>query len=434
MATKAKKISKFINNPFDFILCIVVFILLALGIVMVLSASAPSALAEGGESYQYAGKQLLFGIMGLVSMFIISKIDYRNYKKFYWPIYIISCVILLLVLIPKLGITANGARRWFMLPGLGQFQPSELTKIGLIIFYAGYLSDHKNEMKDFWKGFVRPFCFILPPIAILYFIQNHLSASLIIAMITCVIMIMAGARMLHFICSGIAVGGSAVAYLVYKITSSSGGDDFRISRIISFLDPWADAADTGWQVVQSLYAIGSGGLFGTGLGGSKQKYLYISEPQNDFIFSIIAEELGFIGCIIIIALFAIFIWRGMLIAMKAPDTFGGLVATGITSLVAIQVILNIAVVTSSMPNTGIPLPFFSAGGTALFILLSSVRYLTKHFKSRQKSLTILGTVPKGEKRSFGDRSAILILGGKNEGNYCSCRYRGTYKPRNCNSK
>lgn len=334
----------------------------------------------------YAGKQLLFGVLGIIFMFIISKIDYRFYKKFYWPIYFASCGILLLVLIPKLGVTVNGATRWVGIPGLGQFQPSELTKIGLIVFYAGYLSDHKNEIKDFWKGFVKPFCFILPPIAILYFVQNHLSASLIIGMITCVMIIIAGARMIYFIACGISGGAAIGAYLLYKI-NSGGSDSFRISRIISFLDPWADATDTGWQVVQSLYAIGSGGLFGTGLGGSKQKYLYISEPQNDFIFSIIAEELGFIGCLIIIALFAIFIWRGILIAIKAPDSFGSLLATGITSLVAIQVILNIAVVTSSVPNTGIPLPFFSYGGTALFILLCSVRYSAQHFKSRNKSIT-----------------------------------------------
>ena len=193
-------------------------------------------------------------------------------------------------------------------------------------------------------------------------------------MIACVMMIIAGARMLHFICSGLLAGGVLGAYLVYAINSGGSESNFRIDRIVSFLDPWADATDTGWQVVQSLYAIGSGGLFGTGLGGSKQKYLYISEPQNDFIFSIVAEELGFIGCVIIICLFAAFIWRGILIAMKAPDSFGALLATGITSLVAIQVILNIAVVTSSMPNTGIPLPFFSYGGTALLVLLCSVRY------------------------------------------------------------
>lgn len=327
-AKKVKKISKFVNQPFDFILCIVVFILLALGIVMVLSASAPSALAENAESYAYAGRQLFFGILGLISMFILSKIDYRFYKKYYWPIYFISCAILLLVVVPGLGREANGARRWVAFPGIGQFQPSELTKIGLIIFFAGYLSDHKDELRDFWKGFVKPLCFLIPPIGILYLVQNHLSASMIIAMIACIMMIIAGARMLHFISAG-AIGGAGLgALLIYKITNGAaqGSDSFRMGRILSFLNPWEDPQGTGWQVIQSLYAIGSGGIFGVGLGESKQKYLYISEPQNDFIFSIVAEELGFIGCIAIIAIFAILIWRGILIAIKSPDIYGSLVA------------------------------------------------------------------------------------------------------------
>lgn len=381
MQKAQKKTSKFVNKPFDFLLCIVIFILLALGIVMVLSASAPSALAETGKTYTYAGRQLLFGVLGIVFMFIFSKIDYRFYKKFYWMIYFASWIILLLVLIPGLGIEANGARRWVSIPGLGQFQPSELTKIGLIIFFAGYLSDHKDELRDFWKGFVKPFTFLIPPIFVLYIFQNHLSASLIIFMITCVMLVISGARLLYFIISGAAVGTGLIGYLIYRI-SSGGSDSFRIGRIVSFLDPWADPTGTGWQVIQSLYAIGSGGLFGAGLGESKQKYLYISEPQNDFIFSIVAEELGFIGCAVILILFAILIWRGILIAIKAPDTFGSLLATGIVSLVSIQAILNIAVVTSSIPNTGIPLPFFSYGGTALFILLCSMRNTFKYFKSR----------------------------------------------------
>ena len=155
---------------------------------------------------------------------------------------------------------------------------------------------------------------------------------------------------------------------------------FRLSRITTFLNPWNDIRGDGWQIVQSLYAIGSGGLFGAGLGESKQKFLYIPEPHNDFIFSVLAEELGFIGCAAVIILFAVFIWRGLLIAMKAPDMFGSLVAVGITSLIGLQAIMNIAVVTSSMPNTGIPLPFFSYGGTALVILLCSVRHITKYIK------------------------------------------------------
>ncbi|MGN1326881.1 MAG: FtsW/RodA/SpoVE family cell cycle protein [Clostridia bacterium] len=255
----------------------------------------------------------------------------------------------------------------------GQFQPSEITKIGMIIFYAGYLSDHKNELKDFWKGFVKPFCFLAPPIAILFFVQNHLSTSLVIGIIVSVMMLMAGCRVVHFMFAGL-VGIAGVALVLIK-GQADGSGSFRLDRIKTFFDPWSDASGTGYQMVQSLYAIGSGGLFGVGLGNSKQKYLYIPEPQNDFIFAIVAEELGFVGCVAIIALFAIFVWRGIVISMKAPDMFGSLLAVGITTLVAVQAIINIAVVTASIPTTGMSLPFFSYGGTALLLLLASVGIL-----------------------------------------------------------
>ena len=170
-------------------------------------------------------------------------------------------------------------------------------------------------------------------------------------------------------------------YILAKFFNKGG---YRLERVVSFLDPWKDAQDSGWQIIQSLYAIGSGGLFGVGLGNSKQKYLYISEPHNDFIFAVLAEELGFFGCVIVIALFGIFIWRGILIAMKAPDMFGSLLATGITSLIGIQVIMNIAVVTSSMPVTGVALPFFSYGGTSLIILLCAVGILLNISRQTQK--------------------------------------------------
>ncbi len=262
----------------------------------------------------------------------------------------------------------------------GQFQPSEITKIGLIIFYAGYLSDHKSELKDFWRGFVKPLLFLAVPVLILYKIQNHLSVSLVIAIVSFVMMLMAGVRMLHFMGAGL-LGVSGLGLLLIKgqmdkirgVAAES--DSFRIDRIKTFFDPWSDATGTGYQMIQSLYAIGSGGLFGVGLGNSKQKYLYIPEPQNDFIFAIVAEELGFVGCVIIIALFAIFVWRGIVISMKAPDMFGSLMAIGITTLVGVQAIINIAVVTASIPTTGMALPFFSYGGTALVILLASVGVL-----------------------------------------------------------
>lgn len=368
MTKNKKTVPNFINNQFDFILFVIIIILLSLGTVMVLSASAPSAIAESGNSYSYVIQQLKAAILGIILMLIISKIDYRLYKKFYKAIYWISVLILLLVLIPGLGLSSNGATRWIDLKFI-QFQPSELTKIGLIVFYAGYLADHKSELKSFWKGFVKPLIYILPPIAILYFVQNHLSASVVIGAVTCVMMIMAGCRLLYFVIAGLI--GALVMTVGIIALQATGKGGFRIKRIMSFMDPWADATEVGWQAVQGLYAIGSGGLFGVGLGESKQKYLYIPEPHNDFIFSILAEELGFVGCVIVILLFAIFIWRGILIAIKSPDMFGSLLATGITTLIGVQVIINIGVVTSSIPNTGMPLPFFSYGGTALLILLCS---------------------------------------------------------------
>ncbi len=197
-------------------------------------------------------------------------------------------------------------------------------------------------------------------------------------------MVIAGTRIRDFLTIGVGTAGAGIGALVL-MAKLTGKGNFRFDRLTSFLDPWADASGDGWQVIQSLYAIGSGGVFGAGLGQSKQKYLYLPYPQNDFIFSVLAEELGFVGCTIVILLFAIFIWRGILIAMKAPDTFGSLLAVGITALIGIQVIINIAVVTNSMPVTGMPLPFFSYGGTALIILLCSVGVLLNISRNMNKA-------------------------------------------------
>lgn len=374
------------KSQVDFILIVLIIILLLFGIVMVLSASAPSALAEGNDAYTYVTRQIQFAILGLAIMWFVSKIDYRIYRKFYWPIYWISIGVLLLVLIPGLGVESGGASRWINL-GFTQFQPSEITKIGLIIFYAGYLTDHKADLRSFKKGFVIPLLYLIPPVAIALFIQNHLSVGIIMSAITFVMMLMAGCRLLYFVLSGLIVGGGGITALaIYLNTAgaSAGDDSFRLGRILNFMDPWQDPTGKGWQTIQSLYAIGSGGLFGVGLGESRQKYLYVSEPQNDFIFSILAEELGFVGCVVVIILFALFIWRGIIIAMKAKDMFGSLLATGITSLVMIQTVLNIGVVTNSIPNTGISLPFFSAGGTALIMLLGMCGILLNISRTKSK--------------------------------------------------
>jgi len=369
-----KGFSSFLNNPVDFTLVITVLLLLSLGLVMVLSASSPTSLQENGNSYKYFIKQLGFAVVGLIGMFFVSKIDYRIFQKFYKPAWWFSIALLLAVLL--FGTTGGGAKRWLSL-GFFSFQPSEIVKFFMIIFYAGILVKNRNELGKFWKGLIKHLIFVVP-IIILLILEPHLSTSIVIIITCCVMIITAGCKFWQFCATGlVSLGGigSLATILYFSSEFFRGKFQYAVTRITTFMDPWKYASDEGYQVIQSLYAIGSGGLFGTGLGDSKQKYLYLPEPHNDFIFSVLAEELGFVGCLLIFILFGIFIWRGILIAMKAPDMFGSLVAIGITTLVGIQFIINIAVVTSSMPATGMQLPFFSYGGTALLILLCEVGVL-----------------------------------------------------------
>lgn len=375
MAKKGKSFSSFLNNPIDFTLVITILLLLTIGLIMVLSASSPSALSESGDSYKYFSKQLLFAIFGIVAMIFISKIDYRFYKKFYKHAWWISLV--LLVLVKVIGKNINGSQRWIYLSETLSFQPSELVKILMIVFYAGILTKNRDILGKYKDGFIKHLLMLAPIIGLLM-LQPHFSASIVIVGICSIMMIVAGCKFRHF---AFTAGSIGIPIIIALILFSP----YRLQRVVTFLDPWQDPTDTGWQVIQSLYAIGSGGLFGAGLGESKQKYLYIPEPHNDFIFSILGEEMGFIGCAIVLILFAIFIWRGVLIAMKAPDMFGSLIAVGITALVAIQVIINVAVVTSSMPATGMPLPFFSYGGTALFVLLCEMGVLLNVSRASNKT-------------------------------------------------
>ena len=376
---KNKTFSSFVNNPIDFTLVITVLLLLSIGLIMVLSASSPSALAEDGNSYSYFTKQLIFAVLGIIAMLFISKVDYRFYQKFYKYAWVISFVLLALVLVA--GDEINGATRWISITETLSFQPSEAVKLLMIIFYAGILVKNRDELPKYGKGFIKHLIF-LAPIILLLLLEPHFSASIVIIGICSIMMIMAGCKFWHFLVTGGVIGIPAAIALI--VTSP-----YRLQRVTTFLDPWKDASDTGWQVIQSLYAIGSGGLFGAGLGESKQKYLYIPEPHNDFIFSILGEELGFVGCAVVIILFAILIWRGILIAMKAPDMFGSLLAIGITALIAIQVVINIAVVTSSMPATGMPLPFFSYRWYCFIYIIVRDGNFIKYIKSISKRIKIL---------------------------------------------
>ena len=368
MAVKEKEQLKLIvkKKALDYGLLIVVLVLLAIGLVMILSASAPYALRTEGDSYFYVKKQLIFAVIGIICMLVISKIDYRilNSRLSYLA-YIGGLGLMALVLVPGIGVERNGALRWIKIAGI-QFQPSEIMKIGLILILATLIAKEPSRIKKFWSGLVPILCTALPVFGLLV-IQDHLSAMMITAVIVAVIIFAAGAKIIHLLPIGGVAGAAA---FLYAYTS-----EFRRKRLMIFLDPWQDPQNNGWQIIQSLYAIGSGGLFGVGLGKGVQKYMYIAEPHNDFILSTWAEETGLIGVILVILLFAIFIWRGIVISMKAPDMFGSLVAIGITGMIGIQAIFNIAVISSSMPVTGISLPFFSYGGSALVILLSSVGLL-----------------------------------------------------------
>ena len=364
----------------DLPLLIVVLMLVALGLVMVLSASAPSALAESGDSYSYFKKQAIATLIGFAGMFFLSKLNYDIYKRFYKLIYVASILILFAVLIPGIGVESSGAKRWINI-GM-QLQPSEITKIGLIIWVAGYYSDPNNKTTGFCGACLKPIVAVLIPIAILYLVQNHLSAGIIIAVVTAVMIVMSGCQ-LKYIGYIIGLGVGAIA-IIFPFVKDKFMEGFRSDRIEAWLDPWKNPTGTSYQTIQGLYAIGSGGLFGVGLGESKQKYLYIPEAHNDFIFAILAEELGFIGCTVVLGLFAVLIVRGIVIAIRAKDTFGSLVAIGITALIASQVILNIAVVTNSIPNTGISLPFLSYGGSSIVILLGAMGVLLNISRSSKK--------------------------------------------------
>ena len=258
---KTGKFSSFLNNPIDFTLLITIILLIGIGLVMVLSASSPSALAITGDSYKYFNKQLLFAVLGVIAMMAISKIDYRFYQKFYKQAWWISAA--LLVAVKLIGKTVNGAQRWIYITETLSFQPSEIVKFLVIIFYAGILVKNRDDLPYFWKGLVKHICMVAPLIALLI-LEPHFSASIVIVGIVCIMMIVAGCKFSQFIAGGGGVGIPSIILLIVK-------SPYRLKRVVSFLDPWKDATDTGWQVIQSLYAIGSGGLFGVGLGDSKQK-------------------------------------------------------------------------------------------------------------------------------------------------------------------
>lgn len=358
-AKKPKKVKQLLRGGFDLPFFILVMILLLLGLVMMFSASYAYALYHYHDSFYYIKKQAAFAAGGVLAMFVMANIDYHKLHKFAYPLLGISYVLLVVVILfmPKL----NGCKRWIILGPLN-FQPSEIAKFAVILTFANFIAVHHNKMKTFRFG-VLPFLLVLGSVAALMILEPHLSGTILIISIGFTLMLVGGTALRWF-----AIGGGAAVAMVLFLTVTH-VVNYAHTRLEVWLDPFKDPKGDGWQTIQSLYAIGSGGMMGVGLGNSRQKYLYIAEPQNDFVFSIVCEELGFIGAAIVIILFAALVWRGYVIAMRSPDRFGSLLAVGLTTQVGLQAALNIAVVTNSVPNTGISLPFFSAGGSSLMMLL-----------------------------------------------------------------
>lgn len=346
----------------DYTFLFMVILMVCTGLIMLLSASAPTANVKFGDSYYFFKRQFGCVLVGLVGMYVISRIDYRKYKK-YVPAFMIVCTILLgLVLIPGIGVKLNGSRRWLPFPGT-LLQPSEFMKLAIGMFFALLIDQKIYEVNRFdTKKGIWPFLIWILITDALMLGETHLSGAIVITGIAITVMIAGGAKVKPFAIAG-AVALPIGVGAVYALSP------VRWERIISFLNPFADIRDTGYQVAQGLYAIGSGGIFGLGLGQSVQKYSYLPEPYNDFIFAIVCEELGLIGAVLIIALFALLVIRGIRVALNAPDTYSSLVVIGIMAQIVIQTTLNIAVATSSVPNTGVALPFFSYGGTAIIVLL-----------------------------------------------------------------
>lgn len=352
----------------------IVFVMLAFGLIMVFSASAPSAFYNEGDKLYYIKRQLLWTVLGVGCMGVTMCISYKVIKKYASLLFIAALALLILVL--AIGSTGGGAQRWLEI-GPIRFQPSEIAKFALVFFFAKRMSEKpKNQIQQFTRGLL-PYLFILGLVVGILILQDHLSGAVVLFMTGVIMLVAGGAKLSHL--GMIALAGLAV------LVPAAFLEEYRLKRLMSFLDPFADPTGDGYQIIQGLYAIASGGLFGLGLGQSRQKFLYIPEAHNDYIYAVICEELGFVGAILVAVLFVLLITRGIYIAMHAPDTFSSLSVFGVISVIGLQYLINVGVVTASIPNTGMQLPFFSAGGTSLVVIMAAmgvVLNVSRHVKPR----------------------------------------------------
>ncbi|MBO6054029.1 MAG: putative lipid II flippase FtsW [Oscillospiraceae bacterium] len=364
------------SGALDVPFLVLTLLLTAIGLIIMFSASYARAFADKQNSTYFFVRQAIFAVGGIVVMLVITRFDYHLWRTVAFPILAVAILFLLLVLIA--GKTINGSTRWFELFGIS-FQPSEIAKFAVVVVFATMISSYKEKMKTFRYGVV-PFAAILGGIVALLALEPHLSGIIIIGAVGALMMFYGGTQLRWFLIGAAAAGLFLLVYL--KV------NPYAMQRITYWQDPFQDASDNGYQAIQSLYAIGSGGFFGLGLGRSRQKYLYLPEESNDYVFSILCEELGYVGAMLVILLFVLLIIRGFWLAMHARDRFGALMIAGLVTLMALQVFFNIGVVTGFLPPTGISLPFFSQGGTALMLNLFEMGVVLQVSRKNGTSLLV----------------------------------------------
>lgn len=361
------------QGPYDLTLVIAVLILVAVGVVMVYSASSVEAYAAYGSAAYFLKRQIMWAVLGTGIMAVCSRIPYHQWMRWSVPVFGFTLLSLLLVLVPHVGISVNGARRWL---GVGPllFQPSELAKLSVILLFAFTLTKRPFEVSDLRRGFL-PHLVLLVVLFGLILKEPDLGTALSLGGTAVVMMIVIGADWKHIASLGV-LSIPAIGALIAI-------EPYRVQRILAFLDPFKDPLGSGYHTIQGLMAIGSGGLLGSGLGRSALKFFYLPEAHTDFIFAILTEELGFLGAAAVVILFFVVAWRGYRIALNAPDRFGAVLAVGLTTMVLLQAILNIGVVTDSLPVTGVPLPFISYGGSSLVFSLAAIGILLSISRSRR---------------------------------------------------
>jgi cell division protein FtsW len=343
----------------------VAIVLLAAGVVMVYSASAIVAADRFQDPYFFLKKQLFWAVIGAACLWMAIRLDYRRLEYLVLPLLIFAGMLLVLVLVSPFGQAINGTRRWIRL-GPVSFQPAELAKLALVLYLAAFLAKKGEAIAEFRRGLLPPLA-VAGVLAALVLAQPDLGTCLTLVTLTFTLLFLAGGRVRHL--------GLILLAALPTLALAIWVAPYRVRRIIAFLDPWSDPRGSGFQIIQSWLALGNGGLFGQGIGASRQKLFYLPESHTDFIFAIVGEELGFVGATTIVALFAILIWRGLRIGLRAPDPFGGYLAIGITVLIATQTLVNLGVVTGLLPTKGLPLPFISFGGSALLVTLLSTGVL-----------------------------------------------------------